>query len=249
MTKIKIYDLPIRIFHWLFAGLFVTSFFIAEVIDDDSLLYTYHMLAGFLMVFLIVLRVLWGIIGTKYARLSAYKLSPSDLIKYLSSILNSKSKKYIGHNPASSYAALAMFVFTFGLVLSGVFMTAGFGEDVFEDVHELLATGFIITIIMHILGVVIHQLKHKDGMILSMFNGSRVSHEVNAGIKGNQYVAAIVFIGAIIAFSFYLNKNYDVNSRQLNIFGTKLDLGDDDHKDRESGTTYHLQRRTQTVSL
>lgn len=74
------YDLPTRIFHWCFALLFVFSFFIAKVIDDDSALYAYHMLSGILMSLLVILRVFWGFVGTRYARFSSFMLHPKDLI-------------------------------------------------------------------------------------------------------------------------------------------------------------------------
>jgi cytochrome b len=98
MSKVKVYDLPTRAFHLLFAVLFVTSFFIGKFIDDDSALYAYHMLSGLTMVFMVILRIVWGIIGSKYAKFSSFKLNPKDLAWYFQSILSGKSKRELGHN-------------------------------------------------------------------------------------------------------------------------------------------------------
>ena len=86
MNKKNAFDLPTRVFHWVFAILFVAAFTIANTIDDDSKWYTLHSLSGIMMVFLIFLRGIWGFVGSKYARFSSFKLNPSDLIKYLKSI-------------------------------------------------------------------------------------------------------------------------------------------------------------------
>ncbi len=110
MKKIVVYDLPTRAFHFLFGFLFIFSFSIGKFVDDDSWLYAYHMLSGFLMAFLIVLRILWGFFGTKYARFKSFQLRPKKLVDYFSSIVSGKTKRELGHNPASSYAAIIMFI-------------------------------------------------------------------------------------------------------------------------------------------
>ena len=65
MKKTKVYDLPTRLFHWLFAGLFLSAFLIAKVIDDDSPSYSYHMLLGVILGMIVFLRIIWGFVGSK----------------------------------------------------------------------------------------------------------------------------------------------------------------------------------------
>lgn len=243
MNKTKVYDLPVRIFHWLFAGLFVFSFFVAKVIDDDSALYSYHMLAGFFMTLLVILRIVWGFIGSKHIRLSSFRLSPSELIKYLSLVLSTKSKRYLGHNPASSYAALGMFGFTFGLTLTGILMTKEINKHFFEEVHELCASGFIITAILHVVGVIFHQTKQKDGMIFSMVNGRKKSIEGESGIASRHPMTALVFVGLIITFALYLNQNYESSNQELNFFGAQIKLGEEEnkHSKKRERSNYELE--------
>ena len=104
MKKISVYDLPTRFFHWFFAFLFITAFAIAKTVDDESPLFSYHMLAGLTIAFLLVLRFIWGFIGTTYARFSSFKLNPTELIRYFKDAVVTKTKAYLGHNPASSYS-------------------------------------------------------------------------------------------------------------------------------------------------
>ena len=109
MQKVKVYDLPTRVFHLFFGVLFATSFLIGKFIDDESAIYAYHMLSGLMMVFMVILRIIWGIIGSKYAKFSSFKLNPKDLVKYFKNVLSGKTKRELGHNPASSFAAMPSF--------------------------------------------------------------------------------------------------------------------------------------------
>ena len=147
MKKISVYDLPTRFFHWLFAFLFITAFAIAKTVDDESPLFSYHMLAGLTIAFLLVLRFVWGFIGTTYARFSSFKLNPIELIRYFKDAVVTKTKAYLGHNPASSYAAVIMFACAIGLAISGILMATGGENDSLEEVHELLANVFLITVL------------------------------------------------------------------------------------------------------
>jgi len=226
MKKIKVYDFPTRIFHWLFAGLFVFAFFIAKVIDDDQPLYAYHKLAGLLVMFLVLLRIVWGLIGSKYAKFSSFRLRPSEVVEYFTSILRTKSKRYIGHNPASSYAALAMFGFAIGLVSTGVLMSKGISKDFFEEIHELCGNGFVIIAIAHVAGVILHRVKHNDGILFSMLNGQKEAVDGKSEITSSRPFVALIFIGLILTFGLYLNKSYNSKTQKLNIFGTQIKLGD-----------------------
>ena len=105
MRQHLVYDLPTRIFHWLFAGLFLTAFVIAKTIDDESAIYSWHMLAGLTLSFVVVLRILWGFFGTQHARFSGFALNPMDLLSYFKGILTGEKRRWAGHNPASSWAA------------------------------------------------------------------------------------------------------------------------------------------------
>ena len=71
MNKRLVYDLPMRVFHGIFAALFIVAFLIAKTVDDESAAFSYHMLAGFLLVFTVSLRIIWGFVGSKYSRFSS----------------------------------------------------------------------------------------------------------------------------------------------------------------------------------
>ena len=230
MKQSLAYDLPVRIFHWFFALLFLASFSIANFIDDDSSLYSYHMLSGILMVFLVVLRVLWGVFGSKTSRFSSFKLNPSELFSYFSSINSSKAKKYLGHNPASSYAMIFMMLLAIGLASSGFAMCLGIRKHFFEEIHEVLAYGFLAIVLSHVLGVLFHQLKHHDGMVVTMISGKKDKVEGTTEIESGHPLVAIIFLILVIGMGSYLLRNFNQNKRELSILGNQIQLGEIEEK-------------------
>lgn len=114
-SRALVWDLPVRVFHWLFAGGFIAAATIALLLGDDSPLFPYHAIIGLVLVFLVLLRVIWGFIGSRYARFSAQPYNPRALATYVGSALIGRAKRYVGANPGSAYAALAMMLLVIGL--------------------------------------------------------------------------------------------------------------------------------------
>lgn len=232
MRNTKVYDLPTRIFHWLIAGLFVISFIIAKTVDDESATFSYHMLIGIMLTFIVTLRIIWGFIGSRYAKFSHFKLRPNDLIEYFRNFFSSRGKRYLGHNPASSWAALTMYALIFGLGLSGFMMAKGIRKDLFEELHELFAVGFVIVAAAHILGVLFHGFRHHDKIGLSMIDGNKEPVARKPGITKTHRFAAAVFVFLMGGFAFQVHRNYDSTKQSLNLFGlTSLQLGESEDSD------------------
>lgn len=235
MKYFKAYDLPLRILHWSFATLFVSSFVIGKFVDDDSVLYSYHMLSGILMGIIIFFRIVWGLLGSKTSRLKELPLSPAKLKNYFTTLFSSNSPQYLGHNPASSYAMIIMFLITFALLVTGLAMGITGQEGPFEDIHELLAHGFLLVVIFHIGGGIFHQSRHKDGMILSMFTGKKKSLAVEDELKSNHSAVALVLIFLIGLSGFSLIKSFNPTTRYLTLMGTSVYLGEPDEEESHSG--------------
>lgn len=227
MRNQRVYDLPLRLFHWVFATLFVVAFLIAKTVDDDSTVFSYHMLAGLLLGFVVSLRLVWGLVGTKHSRFSGLALNPRDLIAYFTGILSGDKRKWSGHNPASSWATLFMFALALGLGLTGYLMASG-QKETFEDIHELLANGFLVVVLMHIAGVVLHAFRHQDGIAFSMIDGAKEDIPSGETIKNSRPLVAILFMGLVVTFSVHLANNFNSQARTLNFFGTQLQLGENE---------------------
>jgi cytochrome b len=235
MRNLLIYDLPTRIFHWLFAGLFIAAFFIAKTIDDESTVFAYHMLAGLTLGFVVTLRVIWAFIGTKNAQFSSFAFAPKDLFGYFTGFISGSKRKWAGHNPASSWAAIIMMTLALGLSISGYLMASGGDKESIEDIHELFANGFVIVAILHVTGIVLHSVRYRDGIGLSMLDGKKEGVDTNASIANPKTAFGIAYLVLVIIFGILLVQNYDTQNQTLNIFGQSLQLGESENENSEQG--------------
>jgi len=186
--EVSVWDPLVRIFHWVL----VVSFIVAYITEDDFL--TIHSWAGYIILGLLAIRILWGLIGTKHARFSDFIFKPSHVIQFLKDTLLLKAKRYIGHNPAGGamvillMASLLMTTLS-GLIilgieesqgplaswLSGVSHSVG---DVIEEVHEFFANFTLFLIFVHVVGVLVESLIHRENLVSSMINGKKKSSNI-----------------------------------------------------------------------
>lgn len=232
MRNSLVYDLPLRLFHWLFSALFLSAYIIAKTQDSESGLFIFHMFAGLTIGFLVVFRILWGLVGTTHSRWSSLKLNPRLLFGYFKDIFFSRTQKtWAGHNPASSWATIAMIGLAIGLVTTGYLMTQPGDAEIYEDVHELFANLFLVTTIFHVLGLVLHTIHHRDSISLSMIDGRKQSVEAAESISKPKSIVAVILLLATAVFVFILFTNYDTTTRTLQVFGRSLQLGDENDSD------------------
>lgn len=113
-NQIRVWDPLVRIFHW---GL-VVAFSVAYLSGDEE--NSVHIYSGYIVLGLITFRVLWGLIGTRYARFSNFVYSPNTVVQYLKDLLTRKPERYIGHNPAGGAMVIAMLLCLFVVSVSGL---------------------------------------------------------------------------------------------------------------------------------
>ncbi|MGM0449761.1 MAG: cytochrome b/b6 domain-containing protein, partial [Pseudomonadota bacterium] len=93
-NQVRVWDPFIRIFHWLL----VVAFFTAYITEGEP--EWLHVWAGYLIVGLLVLRIIWGFIGSEHARFSSFVFSPGTILAYLRDNIRGRAEYYRGHNPA-----------------------------------------------------------------------------------------------------------------------------------------------------
>ena len=148
-NKIWVWDFPTRTFHWLLALSFVGAF-----ISGDSERYRdIHLLLGYILLGLIGFRLIWGIVGTRYARFSSFLFTPSAVVNYVRSMFQGKPQHYVGHNPAGSIAIWLLLGLGLLSGLSGLALYNEIGGEWLEELHELSANAMLALVIVHIIGV------------------------------------------------------------------------------------------------
>lgn len=179
-ASVQVWDPLIRIFHWSLVGFFI----IAYITEDDW--EAVHNFAGYCIASLLLLRIFWGLVGTRYARFRSFVTRPATVIEYLKSLPGGKPKHYIGHNPAGGIMVLLLMLGLLFTLFTGMVTLAADGsgpladtlfaswsEVLFEDVHEALANLMLLLIGVHVAGVIVSSLIHRENLIRSMINGRK----------------------------------------------------------------------------
>ena len=241
MNRILIWDLPTRLFHWAFAGSVASALAISFLVDDDRPLFQLHMLFGIVAVFLLALRLVMGVAGSRYARFSSYPLRPSEVIGYLASAVFSKTRLYAGNNPGSALAALLMFVLSLGLLFSGT----GWGGGEIEEVHETLAWAMLAVIVMHLLGLAWHTIRHRDAVLLAMVTGRKEGRPEDGIPSAHPAWGMFLLVGSgLWIAALFGNHRTGSASIKLPVIGTSIRLSAKDGGDHErSGKSKRKRHR------
>jgi cytochrome b len=186
-----VWDLPTRAFHWLLAASFAGAFLTAE----SERLRDLHMLLGYAAAGLIVFRLLWGVVGTRYARFASFPLAPRAVLDYLKSLLTRSPRHYFGHNPAGSWAIVALLALIAAASLTGWAYAVEIGPEWLEDLHEGLANATLVLVIVHIAAVILSSLLHRENLVRAMLSGYKPG--AGPAAAGTRWVVALLLLGAV----------------------------------------------------
>lgn len=233
MARVMIWDLPTRLFHWLFAGGFLAAAFIALVVGEHSAAFPYHSIIGLTLALMVTLRLVWGVAGTRYARFRSFLFMPDKVVAYAAGVFTGKGPRHIGHNPGSAYAIFTMLALMLALAVTGVMM--GRGNESVEELHEYFAYAMLAVIAAHVVGVVVHSVRHRENIVASMVHGHKAA-EADDAIRSSRPLVAIAFLAVTGLWAAGLLRNYDATAQTttLPLLGTALQLGEGE--DEAEGT-------------
>lgn len=181
-NPIKVWDLLVRAGHWTLVAAFATAY-----VTEGEVMPT-HAIAGYTITGVVLVRILWGFVGTKHARFSDFVRGPVATLDYLRSIFAGRAERHIGHNPAGGAMILALLAalagtVTCGMVLYGIEEGAGplaglvadahLDEDTWEEAHELFANGTLLLIALHVAGVIHASRAHGENLVKAMVTGRK----------------------------------------------------------------------------
>ncbi len=168
-VTVRVWDPLVRLFHWSLVVCFTFAWFSAN--RAESL----HIWAGYSAAGLIALRLVWGLIGTHYARFSSFVTGPRRVLAYLLAITRGTEARHIGHNPAGGAMVLALMAGVLGLAATGwmMFTDTWYGEDWVVNLHSLIAHGLVVLILFHLGGVVVASVVHHENLVTAMITGRK----------------------------------------------------------------------------
>jgi cytochrome b len=190
-ARILVWDLPVRVFHWLmvlcFAGAYLTS--------EGERWKSVHTTLGYTMAGLIVFRLVWGFIGSRYARFSDFVRGPAAVANYLRSLLQGKPQHFLGHNPAGALAILALLTLGAVTAATGWFALQETGGEMWEEVHESFANVMLAVVLVHVAAVIASSRLHHENLVASMFSGEKAGRPEQGLRRGWHSIGWLILLG------------------------------------------------------
>lgn len=212
--KSLVWDLPLRIFHWLFASTILCSWFTIEQGYIEN-----HMLLGYFALGLVIFRILWGFFGSKHSQFVSFFPTPKKLFNYISAIKKGKSPYVAGHNPLGSLMVFVMIILICLQAVSGLFIddgvfSAGPYHDVFDKsienvmkfIHHNFFDFMLIAIAFHISAIVFYWKAKKQNLVLPMITGEKDADTIREEdkIPHSKIILAVVLVLMVAVFVYWL---------------------------------------------
>lgn len=211
--KRLVWDLPLRLFHWLLLLALATQWLTAEVLEGYNQL---HSIVGYITLGLIAFRLTWGFIGSTYARFSDFLYSPKAVLAYIKDLFTVRKQQYTGHNPLGGLLVPAVLIIVGLQAVSGLFVSdeifhsgpyyQSINEqvtDVMEWLHHNLFDLLLVLVAFHIFAIFWYQIKLKKNLIKPMVDGHKHVSEKQA-IDGSRLLRAIILVIIIGVFIYWL---------------------------------------------
>jgi cytochrome b len=195
---IMVWDIPVRVFHWLlvicFAGAWLSS--------ESERWALIHYAFGYTACLLVLIRLVWGLIGTRYARFSQFLKSPKAVIGHFMAMLRGHPHHDVGHNPAGGLVMFALMLLILLIGLTGYLSVKEFLGDIASEAHEVVANVVLGLVIIHIIAAIGMSLIERQNLVRSMINGKKQGMP-EQGIRYPQYlIGSLIFLSAL--YFFYL---------------------------------------------
>ena len=176
MTRVRVWDLPLRAFHWLLVAAVVAAVITGQIGGN---LIDWHALTGTLVLGLVVFRVLWGFIGSTYARFGQFLPRPAALWAYVTG-----HWRGVGHNPLGALSVLTIIVIVAIQVATGLFanddiafqgplfdaVTKDF-SDLMTTIHAIVFNVLLAFVGLHIGAIVYYARAKRDNLVIPMITG------------------------------------------------------------------------------
>lgn len=183
---VKVWDLPVRLFHWSLVAGFATAFLTGEFHFP-----TIHALTGYFLCALVAARVYWGFRGGRYSRFRSFMFSAAETLAYARAMLKGNPGHYFGHNPAGALMVFALLCTVAAILVTGLVTLAAIDFEgpllflanrvsdetsyAFRSLHEFLPYAGLSLVALHLMGVVVGSIQHRENLVRAMITGMKAS--------------------------------------------------------------------------
>ena len=207
---VKVWDLPVRICHWLFALILPAMWWTAENGEMG-----WHIRLGLLLLVVLVFRVLWGFAGSTTARFASFLRGPATVLRHLR---GNSDKTVVGHNPAGGWSVIAMLLAMIAQVSFGLFagdpydgatgplnsMVRTMTADSLTELHEIFFYVVLALVVLHLLAIAWYVGLKRDNIVRPMVTGSRVLPDTTEGTGSSPAWRVIACLVPALALAWWI---------------------------------------------
>lgn len=206
-ARLKVWDLPLRLFHWMLVLAIAVAFLSSE---EDSALNEWHVLSGWVAAVLITFRVVWGFIGGEHSRFSDF-VRQSRIAHHIGGLTRGHGEPSLGHNPLGAVAVVVLLALTAITVGTGAF-----GGEAAEELHEVIAWVLLAMVALHVVAVIVMSMLERENLVRAMITGEKPAarHPGAADAKAPGALGWIVS-AVVIAATSYAIVQYDPDAFAL----------------------------------
>jgi cytochrome b len=198
-----VWDLPLRVFHWLLVLSLTSAYITAELGFDWKQI---HIYLGYLTIGLVVFRIIWGFVGPRHARFANFLTGPSVVWRYAKGLAAGTMIQTAGHNPLGGISVIIMLVLVGFQAGTGLFATddivwtgpynAAVGEATADRLtawHHINFNILLVAVALHIMAIAFYFLVKKQNLVAAMLHGKKPvpAHEA---ISKSEVVKALIVI-------------------------------------------------------
>lgn len=208
---VKVWDPPVRLFHWLLVALFAFQFWSGKTGGNAM---EYHMYAGYTVLVLVLFRVMWGFAGSTHARFASFLAGPGRAIAFAKKLVSRSPAHVAGHNPLGGWMVVVMLASLLVQTVTGLFSNDDIATEgplvslISKDLSDRLSTvhawnfNFLLALAAaHIAAVLFHELVKKENLVSAMFTGVR---KLDASVEDAAEISAARFVSSWRALALFV---------------------------------------------
>ncbi len=191
-VRVRVWDLPTRLFHWLLAACVIGSVVSAKIGGNAMV---WHFRFGYVVFTLLAFRLLWGVVGGRWSRFASFVYAPATLLRYLRGGSRAEEHHEVGHSPLGALSVFALLAILAAQVGSGLFaddeisntgplikFVSGATSSLLTSWHKTFGQGIILTlVVLHVAAIVMYRVRRGRDLVRPMLVGDKLlSPEVPA---------------------------------------------------------------------
>jgi cytochrome b len=209
-SRIRVWDLPVRLFHWTLVILIATSYFSGRAGGDWMKL---HFWSGYAILTLLLFRIVWGFVGSTTARFSDFVKGPSAAFRHIAELAGADRPREAGHNPLGGAMVLVLIFAVLAQVVAGLFSAdtdtgivtgplSGLVADKWIErataFHTFWVNALLILVGLHVLAAIVYLVWKRQNLIGAMIHGHKPVDDV---VPSGQPAPRLYFASAKLAIS------------------------------------------------